>query len=148
MGLLSKIKSFFTPNFDSDLPVNFTMVLDSFDSFMAHVNNTNDFDDHYVYYYAGDSKNLANIISNDTYRGEDSIPDISLSYIGETSVVKNNLMLVDILFFPDQVFDIKNKFASIDHTEESKCLYKSDNTGMHTINGFVIASKNVYFCAK
>lgn len=148
MCLLYKIKSFFTYSLDSDLPVNFTMVFDSFASFMAHVNNTNDFDDHYIYYYIGDSKKLANLISHNTYMGEDSILDMSLSYIGESIVVKNNLILVDIQFVPDQVFDIKNKFALIDDTKESKCLYKSDNSGMHTIDGVVIGRKNVYFCTK
>lgn len=148
MKLINWIKNLFSSKPDSKFPINFALAFDTFDEFIKYVSTTTDFDSHYVYYYMGDTKSLASIIRSDEYYGEKSVSGISLSYVGECSKVKNNLLLVDVLFFPDQVFDLKNKYASLDHTQEVKCLYKSDNNGMYSVKGVVIACENIYLCNK
>lgn len=147
MGLINWIKKLVSKP-EPKFPVNFTKVFDSFEVFMNYVIGTTDFDRHYVYYYMGDAKSLASIISGDEFYGEKAVPDLSLHYVGECTKVKNNLLLTDVLFFPDQVFDLKNKYASIDRSKEVKCLYRSDNNGMFSVKGVVIASENVYLCNK
>lgn len=148
MKFIETLKRLFSTNNDSKFPKNFTKYFENFELFMAYVNTTTDFDRHYVYFYQGDGKTLSGLISQDEYYGEKVIPDLSLNYVGNCKKVKNNLMVNDILFFPDMVFDLKNKYASLNDSIERHCLYKSDNNGCITIKSVVIASSNVYLCKK
>lgn len=133
---------------ESKFPINFAKVFDTFEIFINYVNTTTDFDSHYVYFYMGDTKTLAGIIAGNEFCGENAIPDLSLHYIGQCARVKNNMLFHDILFFPDQVSDIKKCYAGLNHDMEVKGMYKSDDTGMHTVKGVVLACNNVYLCKK
>lgn len=132
----------------SKFPINFVKVFDTFEIFINYVNTLTDFDNHYVYFYMGDSKTLSSIIASNELCGESAIPDLSINYIGQCTKIKNNLLFRDILFFPDQVFDIKKCYADLNCDKIVKVLYKSDDTGMHTVKDVVLACNNVYLCEK
>ena len=128
-------------------PINYTRVFRTFDEFMKHVAETDSFDRHFVYYYDGSSKSLTETIHNNPH-GERDIPDSRLQYVGECNDFGNNILFSDILFFPDQVFDIKAKYTLLDSTREINCFYRSDDFKMHTVESVVIARDNVYLCNK
>lgn len=149
MKFLKKLKAFFTFDPNPDCPKNFCKCFTSFDEVVKYIPYINQgFGRHYVYYYLGESTNLANLISQPYGNGEKDIPDISLEYVGESSIKGNNVVLRNTPFFPDMIGDIEEKYHKLDRNNERKVLYKTDSGRMVAINSFVLAKENMYICSK
>ena len=148
MGFFSKLKNLFESHDNGKYPKNFCMKFDDLESFVEYVSENNAFDNNYLYFYWGEANYLTNLIGSEYSSGEKDIPDSSLEYIGGCETKNNNIIFEDAIFVPDCVFDLVNKYYSLDHTKPRHCMYSSDTSGFHQIYKFVIARENVYLCSK
>ena len=147
MNLLKKIINHFKSN--EKYPKNFCMAFDNLADFINYVSGTYDFEHHYIYYYRGEAKNLVALLSHEYSGGEKDIPDMSLEYMSNAKLNKNNnIVFEDAIFFPDQVYDLVGRFYTSDRSKPCVCQYRSDTSGFHQISNYIIAQNNVYLCSK
>ena len=148
MKFSSKLKNLFKSKDKDKYPKNFYMGFSNLEYFIDYVSENHDFDRNYIYYYQGEAKNLMSLIGSEYSQGEKDIPSMSLEYIGGCTSKNNNIFFEDVIFMPDMVIDLVNRYYFLDNTKPSYCMYRSDTTGFHMISKFVIARDNVYLCSK
>lgn len=148
MGFFSKLKNLLKNKTSNKYPRTFCLKFDDMESFIEYVSENHDFDYNYLYYYRGEANNLVKLIGSEYSCGEKDIPDLSLEYIGDCDSKNNNIIFEDVIFIPDCVFDLVNKYNFLDQTKPRHCMYRSDTSGFHQIYKFVIARENVYLCSK
>lgn len=148
MGLLFKLKNLFRNKDCNKYSKNFCMKFDDLESFIEYVSENHDFDDNYLCYYQGEANHLMRLIGSEFSNGEKDIPDLSLEYIGECNSQDNNIVFEDVIFVPDVVLDLSNRYYFLDQDKPRHCVYRSDTSGFHKICKFVIARENVYLCSK
>ena len=139
MKLFDKIKEFFsTPS------STFCIWFDDISSFMDYITENPQYSQRYLYYYKGTMKQLVGIISNE---GEKYIPDMSLEFIDNCQVKDNNLTFKDALFFSDIMSFVAEMHNELDLSKPHKWIFKSDNSGTHTLKKAVIANNDIYLCS-